>query len=174
MPQESALCKWCVYPDFCPKKKHLYKVEALPVNEYLDDDGVKLVDTYSDLAIEKKKLQGEIYKIEEEMDKVKEAVIKYSEKEEADVIRGRNSKLKVTERTKVSSPSKGSSERKAFEDELKALDKWDEISTVDTNTIEKVVNEERWDKKIIDKIRKFLNIEKRKSVYLSKIREEEK
>lgn len=174
LPQESALCKWCVYPDLCPKKKHLYKVEALPVNEYLDDDGVKLVDTYADLAIEKKKLQGEIYKIEEEMDKVKEAAIKYSEKEEADVIRGRNSKLKVTERTKVSSPSKGSPERKAFEDELKALDKWDEISTVDTNTIEKVVNEERWDKKIIDKIRKFLNIEKRKSIYLSKIREEEK
>jgi len=174
LPQETALCKWCVYPDLCPKKKHLYKVEALPVNEYLDDDGVKLVDTYADLAIEKKKLQGEIYKIEEEMDKVKEAAIKYSEIEEADVIRGRNSKLRVTERTKVSSPSKGSPERKAFEDELKALDKWDEISTVDTNTIEKVVNEERWDKKIIDKIRKFLNIEKRKSVYLSKIREEEK
>ncbi len=174
LPQESELCKWCVYPDLCPKKKHLYKVEALPVNEYLDDDGVKLVDIYSDLAIEKKKLQGEIYKIEEEMGKVKEAVIKYSEKEEVEVIRGRNSKLRITERTKVSSPSKSSPERKAFEDELKALDKWDEISTVDTNAIEKVVNEERWDKKIIDKIRKFLNIEKRKSVYLSKIRQEEK
>ncbi len=50
----------------------------------------------------------------------------------------------------------------------------DEISRVDTNAIEKVVNEERWDKKIIDKIRKFLSIEKRKSVYLSKIRGEEK
>lgn len=174
LPQESELCKWCVYPDLCPKKKHLYKVEALPVNEYLDDDGVKLVDIYSDLAIEKKKLQGEIYKIDEEMNKVKEAVIKYSEREEAEVIRGRDSKLRITERTKVSSPSKGSPERKAFEDELKALEKWDEISTVDTNAIEKVVNEERWDKKVIDKIRKFLSIEKRKSVYLSKLRKEEK
>ena len=87
------------------------------------------------------------------MDKVKEAVTKYSEKEEAEVIRGRNSKIRITEKTKVSSPSKSSPERKAFEDEFKALDKWDEISTVDTNAIEKVVNEERWDKKIIDKIR---------------------
>ncbi len=174
LPQEGNLCKWCVYPDLCPKKKHLYKVEALPVNEYLDDDGVKLVDTYADLASEKKKLQGELYTIEKEMDKVKDAAIKYSEKEEAEVIRGRNSKIRITEKTKVSSPSKSSPERKTFEDELKALDKWDEISTVDTNAIEKVVNEERWDKKMIDKIRKFLSIEKRKSVYLSKIREEEK
>lgn len=174
LPQESNLCEWCVYPDLCPKRKHLYKVEALPVNEYLNDAGVKLVNTFAKLDAQKHVLKDKIDKIDEEIDKIKEAAIKYAEKEKIEVIRGSDSKLKVSHKQKVSCPPKGSQERQELENILRQADKWDEISDLDTFAVEKAVNEKRWDKKIVDKVKRFLEIEIRKSVSLSKVQEKEK
>jgi len=142
LPQESSLCEWCVYPDLCPKRKHLYKVEALPVNEYLKDSGVKLVNTFAKLIAQKREHQEKISKIDEEIDKVKEAVIKYAEKESVDVIRGSDHKLRITEKQKISSPLKGSPERQELENVLREVNKWDEVSDLDTYAIEKAINEE--------------------------------
>lgn len=174
LPQESGLCEWCVYPDLCPKRKHLYKVEAMPVNEYLNDSGVKLVNAYTELAEKKRSLEDKIDEIDVELDKIKEAAIKYSEKESADVIRGSDHKLKITEKQKISSPPKGSDERKELEKILRDSGKWDEISDLDARAMEKAISEERWDKKIVDKIKKFLTIEVKISVTLSKLQDKEK
>lgn len=174
IPKESSLCDWCVFPDLCPKRKHLYRVETLPVNEYLKDSGVKLVNTFTELAVEKKDLQDKIDVIDGEIDKIREAVIEYSKKEGVDVIRGSDHKLKVSEKTKVSAPSKNTPERKELEEVIRESHKWDEVSTLDASALEKVVIEETWDKKIINKIKKFLSIENRKSVSLSKLQEKEK
>lgn len=174
LPEESNLCEWCVYPDLCPKRKHLYKVEALPVNEYLEDDGVKIVNTFTELTSKRKELQDKIDDIDEELDKVKEAAIKYAEKEKADVLRGGNHKLKIMEKQKVSSPPKGSPERQELEDILRKVNKWDEVSELDTHAIEKIINGERWDKKIVNKIKKFLTVEVKKYVSLSRMQEREK
>jgi putative RecB family exonuclease len=174
LPKESNLCEWCVYPDLCPKRKHAYKVESLPANEYLKDSGVKLVNTYAKLVAKKREHQGEIGKIDEEIDKVKEAVIQYAEEEKASIIIGSNNKLKVTEKQKVSCPPKGSEERGELEKALKEVNKWDEVADIDTYAVEKVINEERWDKKIINKIKCFLKLEIKKSVTLSKLQDKEK
>lgn len=174
LPTESSLCEWCVYPDLCPKRKHLYKVENLPTNEYLKDDGVKLVNTFAKLAAKKREHKEEIDKIDEEIDKVKDAAIKYAEKEGVDVIRGSDNKLKVSEKQKISCPPKGSEERKELEMALKESDKWEEVSDIDTRAVEKAINEERWDKRIINKIKGFLKAETRKSVSLSKLQNKEK
>lgn len=174
LPTESNLCEWCVYPDLCPKRKHLYKVEALPVNEYLKDDGVKLTNTFAKLTAKKKEHQEQIEAIEEEMDKVKEAVIKYAQKEGVEVIRGSDSKLKISEKQKVSSPPKGSPERKELEVILREVNKWDEVSDLNIYAMEKAVNESKWDKKIVDRIKKFLTIETKRSVSLSKLQDKDK
>jgi putative RecB family exonuclease len=174
IPKESNLCEWCVYPDLCPKRKHLYKVEAIPVNEYLKDSGVKLVNAYTELAEKKNGLKDKIDEIDVELDKIKEAAIKYSEKEGADVIRGSDYKLKITEKQKISSPAKGSDERKELENILRDSGKWDEISDLDIHAMEKAISEERWDKKLIGKVKKFLTVEVKKYVSLSKSQEKEK
>ncbi len=173
-PQESSLCEWCVYPDLCPKRKHLYKVESLPANEYLKDSGVKLVNTFAKLVAKKKEHQEEIGRIDEEIDKVKEAVIKYGEKEGVDVIRGSDHLLRITEKQKISSPPKGSPEREELGKILREVNKWEEVSGLDIYAIEKAVNEKRWDKKIISSIKKFLTIEVRKYVSVSKLQDKEK
>lgn len=173
LPTESGLCNWCAYPDLCPKKKHLYKVEALPVNQYLKDDGVKLTNTYAKLVAKKKEYNEEIGKIDEEIDKLKEAVIKYAKKEGVDVIKGSNNKLKISEKQKVSSPSKGSLEREKLEKMLHDVNKWDDVCGLDTHSLEKAIIDAEWDKKIIDKVKKFLTIEVKTSVSMSRLKDKE-
>lgn len=73
LPRESGLCEWCEYPDLCPRRRHFYKVEALPVNEYLSEPGVVLVNKYAEL-------RDKAAEIELEMVKVKEALIDYARK----------------------------------------------------------------------------------------------
>ncbi len=174
LPKESNLCEWCAYPDLCPKRKHLYRVEALPVNEYLKDDGVKLVNTYADISAKKKELKDKIEAFDTELEKLKEAIIGYAEKEGIAVIRGSGNKLKITEKTKISFPSKGTPDRTELEEILRKSNKWNEVLELDTNALEKIVNEKSLETELLDKIMKYLKIENKKQLYLSKLTEPEK
>ncbi len=87
-PRESALCRWCEYRDICPVQKHLVKVEALPPNEYLHDDGVKLVDRLAGLLGRKDALEGEIARVEE-------AILLYAEREGTDALRGSAHRVQI-------------------------------------------------------------------------------
>jgi len=80
-PRESALCRWCEYRDICPVQKHLVKVEALEPNQYLNDDGVRLVDRLAEFLTRKRSVEKEIAKVEE-------AILAYSGREKATVLRG--------------------------------------------------------------------------------------
>jgi len=174
LPKESNLCEWCVYPDICPKRKHLYKVDNLPANEYLNDDGVKLVNSYAEISEKKKELRNDIDTLDDTLEKIKEAVIKYAEKENIEIIRGSDNKLKISTKQKVVCPAKGSQEREELETVLRAINKWNEVCELDIYVLEKIVNEDTWDAEIIDKIRKFIKIEVKNNVTLSKLQDKEK
>jgi len=53
LPKESPLCDWCDYQRLCPKRKHLMVVGTLPPNEYLNEEGVVLVNQYVELKEKK-------------------------------------------------------------------------------------------------------------------------
>lgn len=86
--RESTLCDWCEYPDLCPMRKHFYTLEALPVNEYLNEPGVVLVNKYTEL-------KGKASQIEEELGKVKDAIWNYVRREHVEVIKGSDHKARV-------------------------------------------------------------------------------
>ena len=144
------------------------------VNKYLKDSGVKLVNTFAKLVAEKRKYQEEIDKVEEEIEEIKEAVIKYGEKENEDVIKGSDHVLKITEKHKITSPKKGSEERLELDGILRESGKWDEVSELDVHAIDKIIIEESWDKKLLQRVKKFFTIENKKNVSLSKSQEKEK
>ena len=168
LPQESALCSWCPYPDLCPRQKHYYQVEKLPVKDYLNDEGVKLVNTFANFELEKKGYEAKIKEIDGELEKLKEAVIKYAAREGVAVIIGSDHKLKISEKQKVSLPSKNSPERKALEEVLRQLHKLEEVSTLDIYALEKIIKEEKWDRTSLEKISDFYKIEAVKTVSLGK------
>jgi len=170
-PRESALCDWCGFWDYCPLKKHLAKVEELPPNEYLSEDGVKLVNRYADLDAEKKKLKGQIDSIEAEMDEIKDAAIAYSEREGAKVLKGSGHLLKISDKEQVLSPGKGSNERADLEKILRDAGVWDDVAGLDPHALARAVNEKKWDAALLGRIMPFLTVEKKYTVTLSEIKE---
>ncbi|HXH27835.1 MAG TPA: PD-(D/E)XK nuclease family protein [Candidatus Polarisedimenticolia bacterium] len=80
-PRESPLCRWCEYRDICPVQKHLVKIEALPADESLQEDGVRLVDRLAALVTQQRSTEKEIARVEE-------AILAYAEREGATTLRG--------------------------------------------------------------------------------------
>ena len=111
-PNETNLCNWCLYKDICPVKKHEASLEEKPVNEYLNDPGVKLVDEYARIKTEYDSNRKEA---EEKLAKLKEAILAFSEKEKVLVIFGTENKISIRESEYYRFPGKNTKER----DELK-------------------------------------------------------
>ncbi len=166
-PRESGLCDWCEYPDLCPLRKHFTKVEALPANEYLNEPGVVLVNKYA-------QLREEASEIGEEMDKVKEAILDYARREEVEVIKGSDRKVRVKFDEKLKFPGKKESERKQLNDAIKQAGKWMEVSQLDTTSLNRVIENGLWSEELINQVLKYGRIEESSAIYLSKLKDEEK
>jgi len=166
-PRESSLCEWCEYPDLCPVRKHLYKVEALPVNEYLNEPGVALVNKY----VELKERAAEI---DEEMGKVKEAIIDYARREQVQVIKGSNRKVRVKFDKQLKFPRKSEPERQQLDNIVMEAGKWVEVSQLDTTLLARIVEKGLWSKELIDQVMKYGKIEESSAIYISELKDEEK
>jgi len=165
-PRESGLCDWCEYPDLCPMRKHFYTVEALPVNEYLNEPGVVLVNKYAEL-------KEKASEIDEEMEKVKEAILDYARKEQVELIKGSDRKVRVRFDKKLKFPGKSEAERQDLDKAIKAAGKWLEVSQLDTTALTRVIEQSLWDIELIDEVIKYGRIEESSSVYLSKLKDDE-
>lgn len=166
-PRESPLCDWCEYPDLCPLRKHFFKVGALPVNEYLNEPGVMLVNKYVEL-------RDEGARIKSEMEKVKEAILDYARREEVEVIKGSGSKARVKFGEKLKFPGKNDKERQELDALIKQAGKWAEVSQLDTISLIHIVEDSLWTKDLVDKVRNYGRIEESNSVSISKSKEQEK
>jgi putative RecB family exonuclease len=166
-PHETPLCDWCPYWDLCPVKKHLFKVEALPADEWANEPGVKIVDAYAGKWRKRRALDEEKEAVEAELEVLREAAIAFSEKEGVQVIAGTDARLRVTGKTRIVSPAKGSEEREALEAELRSLGVWDEVVALDPFALEKAVAEKKWPPETLDRIERFIASEKRYTVTLS-------
>ncbi len=165
-PRESALCDWCEYPDLCPNRKHFYTVEALPVNEYLNEPGVALVNRYAEL-------REKAREIDEETAEVKEALIEYARREGVTVVRGsdRKARIKFDERLKF--PGKNEPGRQELDSTIVKAGKWQDVSQLDTTALTRIVEGRLWDKELVDEVMKYGRIEETSAVYLSKLKEGE-
>ncbi len=161
---ESGLCNWCEYRSLCPTCKHEAAVEMLPVNEFLNDDGVKLVNHYAKLYEEKNEYNE---RMDARLELLREAIIDYAKREGVDVIRGTDRKLKVKVETKAKFPGKGDDEREALELLLKSAGAWDMLSTLDTFALARALKNETLDPALISNLRQFVTTEESYRITLS-------
>lgn len=170
-PCESALCDWCPYWDLCPAKKHLIKVAALPRDKWQDEPGVKIVDAYAERWRKKRAAEAEMKTAEAELAEIREAAIAFAEKEDVQVISGTDTRLRITGKDRFVPPSKGTAEREALENDLRALGVWDEVAMLDPYALEKAVAEGKWKAPVLERVQAFLKTEKRYTVTLKEDRE---
>lgn len=163
---ETALCDWCDYQQLCPARKHLIKVEQLPVNEYLKDDGVVLVNRYAELKEQEKEL-------DEEIEKVKEALCAHAEREGLEVIRGNAKKVRVKLEEVTKYPSSGTPEREELEALLSAAGLLPEVSSLSLSKLAAVLDSREWPEELANQVRAFGKRESGGSVRISNLKDDE-
>jgi len=165
-PRESDFCGWCEYPDLCPNRKHFYTVETLPVNEYLKEPGVVLVNRYAEL-------REKAREIDEETANVKEALIEYARREGVTVIRGNDLKARVKFDEKLKFPGKNEPGRGELNIVIAKAGKWQDVSQLDTTALARIVEGGLWDQAVSEELMKYSLVEETSAVYLSKLKEGE-
>jgi hypothetical protein len=142
----------------------------LPANKYLKNEGVQLVNEFTRLDTEKKNYQSRIKEIEEELEKIKEAVIQYAGNIGVEVVIGSDHQLKIQSGEKILVPGKGTKERESLIELLRQLNKLEEVLTFDTTELKRAMKEGKWEPGILEEIKELVKVERVKSVSLLKLK----
>lgn len=170
LPCESSLCNWCDYVSVCPLKKHSVKVEALAVNEFLQEEGVDLVNTLDQIETEKRILKNKIKEIDLRADNVKAALINYAEKENIVSVVGRDKQVKISTKVKVDIPKKNSDQWYMLEKKLDAFGELKKFTTLDANAVKKAIKQNDFSEEQLYELKEFYIQEEQKQISLSKIK----
>ena len=161
--RESALCSWCAYQSICPLKKHEVEVTPLPANEYLKEEGVRLVNLYAEFSEKKRE-------IETELEKLREALIEYAAQRGLERIVGSGYHVNLKKQEKIQVPGAGEKERQVLEALLKQSGLWEQFSTVDRFSLEKAILEKKIDESLLNKLLDLVKVEMAYNLRLSKDR----
>ena len=167
LPEEGPLCDWCDYQSFCPKRKHLIVVENLPLNEYLNEEAVILVNKYVELK-EKKRLLNE--EVDVELAKLEEALYAYAQREELEAIYGSDHVAKIKVEIKEKYPLKGDPNRKVLDEIVKRAGKWMEVSDLNPWMLARVLGRGGWDSSLAKRVKEFSIAEESRSITVSKVK----
>jgi len=152
----TALCNYCGFKSECPSFKHEAELEKIEeVKKFKEDEGVKLVDEFSEV---KTKL-SELKKADEEF---KEKLIAYAKQFGIDVVYGSNKKCSVKEFDKIVMPE--GEEREKFIELLKKKGLWDDWNMLSYAKVNSGVLKGDVDKDI----KKMIELEKAFRVGLSR------
>jgi putative RecB family exonuclease len=163
------LCEWCEFKPICRQWRHLTMVSEKPSNEYLKDSGVVLVNRYAEVKNTQKMLNNEC---DTELEKLEEAILSFAEKEQVDCVFGSKNKVRITENIRYVFPSKGSTEREQLETLLRKHGKLEEVQQLDTTVLGKIFQEGKWDPEVLGLAQKYVLVERKKRLYLSKMKDE--
>jgi len=157
----TALCSYCGFKSQCPSFKHELVIEAKEeVKDFKKDDGVKLVDEFSELKTRKKEL-------EEKEEKLRDDLIAFSKKLGVGIVYGSNMKCSVKEFDKIVLPE-DSDEKEKLMSLIKQKGLWEEFSMLCYPKLSSKIIKGDVDKEIKNKIsieKDFrLSLSKRKDV----------
>jgi putative RecB family exonuclease len=170
LPKEGPLCDWCDYQGFCPRRKHVIATGSLPPNEYLNEEGVVLVNQYVE-AKERKRILSE--EIDSELAKIEEALYAYAHREEIEAIFGSDHVAKIKIERKEKYPLKGDPHRRALDEIIKKAGKWMEVSDLNPWMLARVMDRRGWPPSLVNKVKEFSTVEESRSITVSKLKERE-
>ena len=161
----SWLCDWCLYKSICPMWRHGEELEEKPENEYLDDPGLRLVGEYVRIKEELDEYRREA---EDKLDKLREALIAFCEREEVSVVFGFDNKVTVKESEYIKLPAKNSDERKELNEVLRSIGKLDDVSELDVHVLARILKNKEWAEEELSMLKGFWEMEKSYRLSVSK------
>ncbi|MEM0360667.1 MAG: PD-(D/E)XK nuclease family protein [Candidatus Diapherotrites archaeon] len=164
--KESALCAWCEFGEFCPKQKHLLATENLSPKEFLEEDGVKLVNKYARLESLKKEF---LEKIEPEIETVKKELFEFSRQNGVQKIAGSDFIATLASYPHLSFPEES---RMHIRKILEENGKLEEVLDINYYELAKKLNSKEWDSRLTEKLLEHAIKGENKRVYLKKTKTE--
>ncbi|MBW6451660.1 MAG: PD-(D/E)XK nuclease family protein [DPANN group archaeon] len=162
-PTESALCSWCEYEHECPRKKHLFITEDKPQKTFKKkDEGIILVDKYTELKDKKDE-------IEVELEKIKTELFDYSKQYNVDNIYSKNFVARLRTYINQRFPGKNDVTQEYVKTILKKSKLLDKFITLDTFALTKSMNTDEIDEATKKKLLKFSKESETKMIYIGKI-----
>src|SRR5512139_2581989 len=136
-------------------------VEALPLNEYLNEEGVTLVNRYVAIK-ERKRLLNE--EIDAELAKLEEALYAYAQKEELEAVYGSDHVARIKIETKEKYPLKGDQRRRVLDELIKKAGKWMEVSDFHPWMLSRVIERGKCDSLLVRQVKEFSPQEESRSI----------
>jgi len=146
------LCNWCLYKGICPEWKHEAQIEGKPLNEFLHDPGVKLVDEYVKVKTE---LDAHKTEAEARLDKLKEALIAFCEREGVSTVFGSEKRISVRKYESFRFPPKNTEERAALVAFLRDIDRLQDLTDLDVRNLISILKGKEWKDAELLKLREF-------------------
>lgn len=160
-PHESLLCNWCSFWDYCPLKKHQAKLEELPANEYLTEEGVVLVNKYIEFLNQKKRA-------EEELEKLRDAIIAYAERNGLTRVVGSDFHVTLSRQDRLKIPNAGDEKRVLLENLIREAGLWDRLSSLDRFALEKAIKLGELDSRLLERLKELVTRETQIALYPGK------
>ena len=138
LPRESALCDWCDYQSLCPAKRHLFATAALSPAEFSNDDGVKIVDLFTEASRRRKEADAEL-------EVARQEVIRFAAANNLTRLAGHNLSVGISRRIDHAIPRQNTKERARLETLVRASGRWEDVSDLSRSKLPKAVQTDFFD-----------------------------
>ncbi|MBS3100093.1 PD-(D/E)XK nuclease family protein [Candidatus Pacearchaeota archaeon] len=158
------LCDYCGFKNKCPSFKHQLELEIKAeesVKKFKEDDGLKLVDEFSEV-------KNKLKEFEDKQDALKADLIEFARQKGVNVVYGSNQKASIKEFDKLVFPENEEDYHKLIE-LLKSRGHWEECSMICYPRIQGKAVRKEFHPDIMEKLR----LEKDKRISLSRRRDGE-
>jgi putative RecB family exonuclease len=172
-PCESTLCRWCTFQDICPLFAHKFRTETLPTNDYLNEDGVALVNRLATHDARKRELKAELKQIEDDEEAIKAAAIALAEETGDRRLYGSDKQITIKKEIKVDYPRTKDERRAEFESVLKQRGLWERVSDFRWDQLRKMAVKDNWIDGVPDYLKSLVHVEFYKTAHLSRRKDTE-
>jgi putative RecB family exonuclease len=148
-PRESPLCNWCAYTEHCPAKSPVKVTAADAANaagELLGEGATALVNRFADLS-------GRKSEVEEELARVREALVEYARENRLETIRGDKHKVFVRVYKGYSFPGKDEPARKELEKLVKEAGLWERVAVLSPVSLARLIEAGRIEGEVAEAIK---------------------
>lgn len=164
-----ARCDWCDYRSICPEWSHLYETENLPKNEFLNEDGIDLVDELASVERKLDELEERKSEFSDKKRKLEDAILDYARRKELTSVYGTEKRASIDSEERIKFPRSGHENREELEDLIKEAGRWEDVSNLRVRTLERIFREKEWPQDLVDNLEDFKILEEVERVNLEDI-----
>ena len=137
------LCNWCIYKQVCPEWKHELEVESESPQEYSKDDGVKFVEEYAELSVQRRETESRLREVES-------SLVDFAKQKGVNAVFSSSHKCSVKEQDKIVYPQ----DKEAFISVLKEKGVYQDFIVLNYLKLNSAIKKKELDEEILKLVKR--------------------